>query len=113
MKNKVEIFCTLGPSSLNKKFLKFATKKIDLLRLNMSHIKLKNLEKIIKKIKNYSKLPICIDTEGSQIRTQIIKAINLKTIMTKFALDIPIEYIHNHIAENIDNKYSKLQKFIL
>ena len=79
MKNKVEIFCTLGPSSLNKKFLKFATKKIDLLRLNMSHIKLKNLEKIIKKIKNYSKLPICIDTEGSQIRTQIIKAINLKT----------------------------------
>ena len=27
MKNKIEIFCTLGPSSLNKKFLKFSRKK--------------------------------------------------------------------------------------
>lgn len=78
MKNKIEIFCTLGPSSLNKKFLKLSEKKIDLLRLNISHIKIENLERIIKKIKNYSKLPICIDTEGAQIRTKIKKKINLK-----------------------------------
>lgn len=78
MKNKIEIFCTLGPSSLNKRFLKFSTKKIDLLRLNMSHIKIENLQKLVKKIKSYSNSPICIDTEGAQIRTKITKKINLK-----------------------------------
>ena len=44
-------FCTLGPATLNKKFLKFSNKKIDLLRLNMSHVKLQSLDKLIKKIK--------------------------------------------------------------
>ena len=78
MKNKIEIFCTLGPSSLNKKFLKFSRKKIDLVRLNMSHIKIENLQNLIKKIKRYSNLPICIDTEGAQIRTKIAKKANLK-----------------------------------
>ena len=46
MKKKIEIFCTLGPASLNKKFLNFAKNKVDLLRLNMSHIKIKNLKSI-------------------------------------------------------------------
>ena len=31
---KIEIFCTLGPKSLNKKFLKEASKEVNLLRLN-------------------------------------------------------------------------------
>ena len=45
MKKKISIFCTLGPSSLNKDFLKFSSKKIDLLRLNMSHIDPKKFKK--------------------------------------------------------------------
>ena len=36
-KNK-EIFCTLGPSTINRNFLKFSNKKVSLLRLNMSHV---------------------------------------------------------------------------
>ena len=47
MKKKISIFCTLGPSSLKKDFLKFSNKKVDLLRLNMSHIDPKNLKKTI------------------------------------------------------------------
>ena len=44
---KIKIFCTLGPSTLNKKFLRFAQRnRIDLVRLNMSHLSAKNLEKI-------------------------------------------------------------------
>lgn len=71
MIKKIKIFCTLGPSSLNKNFLKFAGKqKIDLVRLNMSHLSLKNLKKNIKFIKKISNLNICIDTEGAQIRTK-------------------------------------------
>ena len=76
---KIRIFCTLGPSSLSKKFLKFAqSQKVDLVRLNMSHLNLRNLEKNIKYIKRHSNLKICIDTEGAQIRTKINKKISLK-----------------------------------
>ncbi len=69
---KHEIFCTLGPGSLNKKFLNFAEKNnVALVRLNLSHLTLKNLIKNIKFIQQNSKLKICIDTEGAQIRTKI------------------------------------------
>ena len=71
MKKKIEIFCTLGPASLNEKFLNFAKNKVDLLRLNMSHIKIKNLKKTINFIRSYTKTPICIDTEGAQIITKV------------------------------------------
>ena len=68
---KKKIFCTLGPSTLNSKFLKFANKKINLLRLNMSHVNVNKLDKLIKRIKRDTKVPICIDTEGAQIRTKV------------------------------------------
>ncbi len=71
MKNNIEIFCTLGPASLNKKFLVFSNKKIHLLRINMSHIQINKLKPMIKFIKKYSSVPICIDTEGAQIRTKV------------------------------------------
>jgi len=71
MKKKIEIFCTLGPKSLNKSFLKNVGKKVNLLRLNMSHIEPKHLERLIKYVKKYTKIPICIDTEGAQIRTRV------------------------------------------
>ena len=65
MKNKkIKIICTLGPSTLNKKFLKFAKNNVNLLRLNMSHLSEKNLIKSIKFIKKNCTIPICIDTEG-------------------------------------------------
>tara|TARA_B110001452_G_scaffold226547_1_gene200985 strand:- start:343 stop:1302 length:960 start_codon:yes stop_codon:yes gene_type:complete len=71
MKKKIEIFCTLGPKSLNKFFLKYVDKKVNLLRLNMSHIEPKNLERLIRYVKKFTKVPICIDTEGAQIRTRV------------------------------------------
>ena len=53
---KIKIICTLGPSSLNKKFLNFAKKNnVNLLRLNMSHLSKENLIKSINFIKK--KLP--------------------------------------------------------
>ncbi len=73
-----KILCTLGPSSLNKKFLKFSNKRINLLRLNLSHVRLKDLKKTIEFIKKYTTTPICIDTEGGQIRTKFNKKKYLK-----------------------------------
>ena len=73
MKKKIQIICTLGPSSLNSKFLEFANKNIDLLRLNMSHLKISELNNHIKFIKKKTNCPICIDTEGAQIRSKYKK----------------------------------------
>ena len=78
MKKKKEIFITLGPSTITKSFLKKIGKKVDLLRLNMSHIKISNLSKQINFIRKHSNIPICIDTEGSQIRTKVKKVISFK-----------------------------------
>ena len=44
----MKIISTLGPSSINKKFLNFASREIDLIRLNMSHLSIQKLEKILK-----------------------------------------------------------------
>ena len=74
-KNKIKLLCTLGPSTINKNFLKFAKGKINLLRLNMSHLDINKLPEIIKYVKKITRIPICIDTEGAQIRTKIKKKI--------------------------------------
>ena len=70
---KKEIFCTLGPKSLNRDFSKNNLKKVALFRLNLSHLNIKSLKKNIIFIRKYTKTPICIDTEGAQIRTKIAK----------------------------------------
>jgi pyruvate kinase len=70
---KKQIFCTIGPSSLNKSFLNYVKKKVSLLRINLSHVGLKELPKTINFLKKNSKIPICIDTEGAQIRTKVFK----------------------------------------
>ena len=68
---KIQIFVTLGPASINKKFLTFINnKKISLVRLNMSHVSLNKLKQNISFIRKYCNIPICIDTEGAQVRTK-------------------------------------------
>ena len=106
MKNKIKIICTLGPQSFNKKFLKFAKNRISLLRLNMSHLSLKNLEKSIKYIKKNTTVPICIDTEGAQIRTKVKKKkyykLGEKIIISSLKGDIKLypDSIYNQIKIN-------------
>ena len=78
MKKKIEIFCTLGPNTLNRRFLKYIYKKVSLVRLNLSHLQIPTFVRYIKYLKKESKVPICIDTEGAQIRTKVKKAANLK-----------------------------------
>ncbi len=74
MSQKYSIYCTLGPSTLNSNFLKFANKKkkiISLLRLNLSHLDSNKLKSSINLIRKYTSIPICLDTEGAQIRTRL------------------------------------------
>jgi len=69
-KDKKEILCTLGPASLNDYTLaRLAELGVDLLRINLSHTKIDDLPGIIGFIQERTSLPICLDTEGAQIRT--------------------------------------------
>ena len=52
---KINIFVTLGPSSLNKDFLKYINEKVSLVRLNMSHVGEKDLKRQILFIKKNCK----------------------------------------------------------
>ncbi len=77
---KINIIITLGPASINRKFFNFVNKKkVSLVRLNMSHVKLSKLEKKLSYIKKHCQIPICIDTEGAQIRT-VLNGLKLKKI---------------------------------
>jgi len=67
--NKI-ILATIGPSSLNSKVLsRLSDIGVGLFRINLSHTLLEDLPKVITYIQSVSDVPICIDTEGAQIRT--------------------------------------------
>ena len=119
---KIKIICTVGPSTLNKKFLSFAKKNnVSLLRLNMSHLSIKNLKKSINFIKKNCSIPICIDTEGAQIRTKVKKEkfISLRKILTvsnyQKNFNLYPEYIIDRIKVNdvLDVGFNNLKIKIL
>lgn len=107
MKKKIKIICTLGPSSLNSKFLEYSRKNVDLLRLNMSHLRISELKKNISYIKKKTNCPICIDTEGAQIRSKFTgrKFLKKKSIIrirkyNEKNLSLYPEYIHDKLKVN-------------
>ncbi|MFH1441054.1 MAG: pyruvate kinase [Candidatus Omnitrophota bacterium] len=66
----MKVLCTLGPSTLNEIYLRrFSEIKVDLLRINLSHTELDSLEDTILFIRKHTSIPICLDSEGAQIRT--------------------------------------------
>lgn len=65
-----EILCTLGPASLDKRTIRRLEQSgATLFRINLSHTKLSDLPSVIQTIRNATDVPICLDTEGAQIRT--------------------------------------------
>ena len=76
-----EILCTLGPASLNRRTIqRLEQSGATLFRINLSHTKLADLPHIIETIQGATQIPICLDTEGAQIRTGefVDKTINLR-----------------------------------
>lgn len=66
----MKILCTLGPKSINQNIISDLEEQgVSLFRINLSHTAVEDLENTINKIRKFSKVPICIDTEGAQIRT--------------------------------------------
>ena len=66
----INILCTLGPSSLNQSVIeRLEERNVDLFRINLSHTPLDKVAETIETIQKFSKkTPICLDTEGAQVR---------------------------------------------
>jgi sulfate adenylyltransferase len=66
---KVQILCTLGPSSLQPEVIEgLDARGVDLFRINLSHTPLEVVAPTIEHIQRHSATPICLDTEGAQVR---------------------------------------------
>ncbi len=74
-KRIVNILCTLGPSSLNRHVIeRLEDRGVDLFRINLSHTPLDKVEETVGIIQSFSSsTPICLDTEGAQVRTGVME----------------------------------------
>ena len=65
-----EIFCTLGPASMNARVLaRLEDLGATLFRINLSHTASADVAEVIDFIRQHSAVPVCLDTEGAQVRT--------------------------------------------
>jgi len=72
--NTKRILITLGPSSLKEDIIRGVEKEdIYLFRINLSHTPVEKVEGTINKIRKYTNVPICLDSEGAQIRNKKVK----------------------------------------
>jgi ATP sulfurylase len=87
-----EILCTLGPSSLNDGVIaRLEELGASLFRLNLSHTKVEDLAEIIEYVQSQTSVPLCLDTEGAQVRTngfvdRVIKLRDSSVVRIKRAL---------------------------
>jgi pyruvate kinase len=71
---KIKIFCTLGPASLQPAVIEELDRRgVDLFRINLSHTGVEEVERTIELVRRYSGIPICLDSEGPQIRCGIVQ----------------------------------------
>ena len=69
-----KILCTLGPASMNEQtIIRLADLGVSLFRINLSHTKIEDIPEIITYVKKMTKIPLCLDTEGAQIRNGSIE----------------------------------------
>lgn len=77
-----KILCTLGPKSLNAKTIAAMDKLgVDIFRINLSHTPLERLEEVLRLVQGSTEKTICLDSEGAQLRTYIMRdnTLTLKT----------------------------------
>ncbi len=68
------LYVTVGPSSFEKNIIKeLSIAGATLFRINMSHTHNNDLEYKIKTLQDWTDVPICIDSEGAQVRNRVMK----------------------------------------
>jgi pyruvate kinase len=67
---KTKISCTVGPTSLKPKIIRrLQALGVSLFRINLSHTPMEGVRPAIAFLQRHSTVPICLDSEGAQIRT--------------------------------------------
>lgn len=90
-KKHKEIICTLGPASMDKYTItRLEGLGVNLFRINLSHTKLEDLAGAIRFVQNLTEIPICLDTEGAQIRTGNLKEKSI-FLQSNAVVRVPIE----------------------
>lgn len=68
------LLCTLGPSSMDPRIIRrLEAAGVTSFRINMSHTTIGDLGREIRLIQECTEAPICLDSEGRQIRTGLMK----------------------------------------
>ena len=64
------ILCTLGPASFEGHIIERLTDLgVGLFRINLSHTPVDQIDGLVALIREHSEVPICLDTQGAQVRT--------------------------------------------
>jgi len=64
------LLCTLGPSSLSGRVIeRLSHLNANVFRINLSHTPVDQIEPLVELIRAHSTVPICLDTQGAQART--------------------------------------------
>lgn len=65
-----QILCTLGPASLNDAVIaRLDELGVSLFRINLAHTKIEDLPRVIEYVGSRTRVPLCLDTVGAQVRT--------------------------------------------
>ena len=70
---KIKILCTLGPASLIPQVIEALDERgVDLFRINLSHTPPQAIRSTIEFVQRVSATPICLDSEGPQVRCGLV-----------------------------------------
>jgi hypothetical protein len=65
-----KVICTLGPSSLKPRIIRrLQAVGVSLFRINLSHTAIEDVRPAIAFLQEHSTVPVCLDSEGAQVRT--------------------------------------------
>jgi len=93
------ILVTVGPSSLNENVIKkISDLDVHLFRINLSHTRIEDVENVIHTIQKWSDIPICLDSEGAQIRNQ-----EMVSESVEFKKDKQVKIHHENIIGDSEN----------
>jgi pyruvate kinase len=68
-RRSIRVLCTLGPASLRPAVIAGLEQRgVDIFRINLSHTALAAVEDTIRLVRQHASVPICLDTEGAQVR---------------------------------------------
>ena len=84
---------------MNRKTIEELTSQnVHLFRINLSHTKLDDVSNIIDRIQSWTDVPICLDSEGAQIRNQ-----DMETESVFFTKNSTVKIHHTQIVGDCEN----------